>query len=93
VIEDFHSEKEQAAGYMNMYGDVIQLCAGLDGKIPEGQRHTAYKEYVVKVKNLTSNKSVMLRHIPSLGLPESERVAMINWSENNIKTQPITTSP
>lgn len=95
TIEDFHSEEEQAAGYMNMYGDVIQLCASLDANVPEGQRHTAYKEYVVKVKQLTSNKIIMLKHIPSLGLPESERVAMINWSESKITTKPAknTSSP
>ena len=93
VIEDFHSEEEQAAGYMNMYGNVIQFCAELDGNIPEGQRHTAYKEYVVKLKQLTDNKSIMLKHIPSLGLPESERVAMINWSECKISTKPVANNP
>lgn len=93
VIEDFHSAEEQAAGYMNMYGNVIQLCAGLEGNIPEGQRHTAYKEYVVKVKQVTDNKCVMLKHIPSLGLPEDERVAMINWSEDKISKKPINNPP
>lgn len=93
TIEDFHSEEEQAAGYMNMYGDVIQLCASFESNVPEGQRHTAYKEYVVKVKQLTSNKCIILKHIPSLGLPESERVAMINWSESKITTKPTKSTP
>ena len=78
---------------MNMYGDVIQLCNGLETNIPEGQRHNAYNEYVVKVKQITNNKCIMLKHIPSLGLPESERVAMINWSENKITTKPTKNTP
>lgn len=91
-VEDFSSEEEQRAGYVSMYGDLIDLCSTFNNDIPEGQRHTTYKEYVVKAKKLTENKIVLLHHLPSLGLPETERQGLINWSESNIKTHAFSPS-
>ena len=42
---------------------------------------------MVQAKKLTENKVVLLKHLPSLGLPESERLGLINWSESTIATK------
>lgn len=87
-IEDFGSEREREIPYMSMVGDIVDRCKTFDPYIPEGQRHNTYKDYVVKLSQITNNKHLMLAHLPDLGLSEEERIGIINWSNKNIEPKP-----
>ena len=84
LLEDFQDKQSMIAGYKSMYGDIIDACAGLEKDIPQGQRHNTYKQYAAKISKLTDNKNAMLRFIPSLGLSEEERMAVVNWAKEKI---------
>ena len=43
---------------------------------------------MIKVAQLTNNKHVMLKHLPTLGLDEKERQALVNWGGEKITPKP-----
>ena len=83
-VRDFENEEERMTPYNNMYGDVLSLCAQLPQEAAQGTRNTTYKESMVQVARLTNNKHVILKHLPTLGLDEKERVALVNWGGDHI---------
>ena len=83
-VRDFENEDERMTPYNNMYGDVLSLCAQLPQEAVQGTRNTTYKESMVQVARLTNNKHVILKHLPTLGLDEKERVALVNWGGDHI---------
>ena len=83
-VRDFENEEERMTPYNNMYGDVLSLCAQLPQEAVQGTRNTTYKESMVQVARLTNNKHVILKHLPTLGLDEKERVALVNWGGDHI---------
>lgn len=87
-ITDFTSQEQAQQPYLNMYREVIELCDTFNTQVPVGQRNTTYKEYMLKVAQITNNTSLMLRHIPSLGLSEEERMGLLNWGKNHIEPIP-----
>lgn len=83
-VRDFENEEERMTPYNNMYGDVLSLCAQLPQEAAQGTRNTTYKESMVQVARLTNNKHVILKHLPTLGLDEKERIALVNWGGDHI---------
>ena len=86
-VRDFENEEERMTPYNNMYGDVLSLCAQLPQEAAQGTRNTTYKESMVQVARLTNNKHVILKHLPTLGLDEKERVALVNWGGDHISVK------
>ena len=86
-VRDFENEEERMTPYNNMYGDVLSLCAQLPQEAAQGTRNTTYKESMVQVARLTNNKHVLLKHLPTLGLDEKERVALVNWGGDHISVK------
>ena len=43
---------------------------------------------MIKVAQLTNNKHIMLKHLPTLGLNEKERQALVNWGGEKITPKP-----
>lgn len=90
AISDFQSEEEAGEGYMSMYGNVVELCEKLPQQAPVGTRNTTYKESMLQVARLTNNKHIMLKHLPTLGLDEKERLGLINWGADHIEPKKTT---
>lgn len=86
-VRDFENEEERMTPYNNMYGDVLSLCAQLPQEAAQGTRNTTYKESMVQVARLTNNKHVLLKHLPTLGLDEKERIALVNWGGDHISVK------
>ena len=86
-IEDFTNYTERQVPYLSMVSEIVERCKNFAPYIPEGQRHNTYKEYVVKLSQITNNKHLILKHLPDLGLSAEEREGIINWSNKHIETK------
>lgn len=84
-VTDFNDEQEKAKPYYNMYADVIQLCERLPQEAAVGTRNTTYKNNMVQLAQITNNKHIMFKYLPTLGLDEKERMGLINWGGEHIE--------
>ena len=87
-VKDFEDKQQRMQPYYNMYEPVIKLCEQLPQEAAVGTRNTTYKESMIKVAQLTNNKHIMLKHLPTLGLDEKERQALVNWGGEKITPKP-----
>ena len=91
-MSDFVDETARQLPNLSVIADIVDKCQTFDPDIPLGERHTTYKKYVVELAKITNNKQLMLKHIPSLGLDEKERIGLINWSQTHIETREQSTA-
>ena len=91
-MSDFPDATARQLPNLSVIADIVDKCQTFDPDIPQGERHTTYKKYVVELAKITNNKQLMLKHIPSLGLDEKERIGLINWSQTHIETREQTTA-
>ena len=90
-MSDFVDETARQLPNLSVIADIVDRCQTFDTNIPIGERHNTYKKYVVELSQLTNNKQLMLKHLPTLGLDEKERLGLINWGKNHIETKADTT--
>lgn len=86
-ISDFPDQISRQLPNVSVIADIVEKCKSFDANIPIGERHNAYKKYVVELAQITDNKNLMLKHLPTLGLDEKERFGLINWGQNHIETK------
>ena len=91
-MSDFVDETARQLPNLSVIADIVDKCQTFDTNIPIGERHNTYKKYVVELSKVTENKQLMLKHLPTLGLDEKERLGLINWGKNHIETKATTDS-
>ena len=90
-MSDFPDATARQLPNLTVIADIVDKCQTFDNNIPIGERHNTYKKYVVELSKITENKQLMLKHLPTLGLDEKERIGLINWGKNHIETKADTT--
>lgn len=91
-MSDFPDATARQLPNLSVIADIVDKCQTFDNNIPIGERHNTYKKYVVELAQVTDNKNLMLKHLPTLGLDEKERIGLINWSQTHIETREQTTA-